>query len=148
MNGTSVEILNDQDVALSETQVVNVGEHVRVKLRVQPSGTTFTNPQWLVTGLHIQHWITKDAESVSMTVNDYLGDSTHFTWKDVTIPGKPNIVRVSALVGSTIVSAEVKFQVERQQKPEKFYSDDHLMENHNNWHTVHNFMFGSTRIAV
>ena len=124
---------------------MNVGEHVRATFVVQPAGTPFSNPHWTVGGVHLNDWVTKDSEPRPMTVSDYLGQEIHFLWKDTTPLHNPNKLRVSALVGGTVVSHEVEFLVERQPKAEKFYSDDLLMENHNNWHSVYMFYTQSTR---
>ena len=48
--GQTLEIVDDQGMVLTGVQEVNVGEHVRLQVRAQPAGTTFTNPQWIVTG--------------------------------------------------------------------------------------------------
>lgn len=145
VHSQTVVITNDQDVALTGIQVVNVGEHVRANLRVEPLGTSFSNPQWAVTGLHIKDWITKDMEPLPMLISDHLGESIHLIWKETIPIPSPNILYVSVLVGTTVISTQVEFQVERQPKPEKFYSDDLLMENHNNWHAVYMFWASSRR---
>jgi len=78
-----------------------------------------------------------------MTTGDYAGSSIHFVWKDVTTT--PNTVSATANVGGVPMSAQVSFQVVRGPKPEKYYSNDLLMERHNNWHAVYRFLYASTR---
>jgi Common central domain of tyrosinase len=139
-----LELTNDQGTVLSGVQQVNVGEHVRLAVQSNPPAT-LTNVQWIVTGAHIKDWVTKDSAPVPMAVSDYLGDTLHVIWKDTTTPFAPNVVHVSASVGGSVLMTELQFQVERQPKAEKFYSDDLLMENHNNWHSVYMFWAASTR---
>jgi len=141
----TLEITNDADVAVTAAQTVNVGEHVRLRMRVTPPGTAMTNPQWIVSGSHLKSWITKDAQPVNMAVADYLAADIHFAWRDVTSVTSPNMVRASTLVNGSVLSATVSFNVVRGDKPEKFYSDDLLMENHNNWHSVYMFSRAETR---
>lgn len=141
----SLEIVNDKDVPVSGIQEVNVGEHVRLRVRAQPLGTTFTNPSWIVTGFHIKDWITKDSEPVYPALSDYLGETIHLTWKDTSLSGMPNVVHVRAIVGSSLLTTQAQFRVVRAPKAEKFYSEDLLMENHANWHSVYNFSAASTR---
>lgn len=135
----TVEITNDQSVPITGVQTVNVGEHVRLRVRAVPAGTTFTNPVWVITGTHLRDWVTKDAEPIQMTADDYMADAIHFTWQETTTLFSPDVVRITALVGGSPVSAEAQFNVVRLPKPEKYYSDDFLMENHNNWHSVYMF---------
>lgn len=145
LHAQTLEITNDKGVTLSGTQVVNVGEHIQAKARVLPAGTSSTNLQWSVTGTHIKDWVTKDSEIQPMQASDYTGETIHFIWKDITPPGSTNVLSVSVLVGATTLTASIEFQVERNPKAEKFYSDDLLMENHNNWHSVYMFSAASTR---
>lgn len=152
LSGQTLEITNDQGVALSKTQVVNVGEHVRVSVRAQPPGTAITNIAWSVEGSHIRDWITKDGEVVTMRPVDYTGQAIHFLWRSTASCRKfwffylwCRTVRVTARIGGVTVSRSLRFRVERQAKAEKFYSDDLLMENHGNWHSVYIFSAASTR---
>ena len=145
LSGQTLEIVGDQGTVLTGVQEDNVGEHVRLQVRAQPTGTTFTNPQWIITGLHIKEWVTKDSEPVLPTIDDYLGETIHLMWKDITMATGTNVVYVSALVGSQVLSTQAEFRVVRHPKAETFYSDDLLMENHNNWHSVHSFWAASTR---
>jgi tyrosinase-like protein len=141
----TVEITNDQSVPITGVQTVNVGEHVRLRVRAVPTGTTFTNPVWVITGAHLRDWVTKDAEPIPLTADDYMADAIHFVWQETTSLFAPDVVRITALVGGSPVSAEAHFNVVRSQKPEKYYSDDFLMENHNNWHSVYMFATAATR---
>lgn len=141
----TLAITTDLDVPITTMQKVNVGEHVQLRARLLPSGTTASNIVWVITGAHIKDWVTKDAEALPMGVSDYQGPSTHFVWRDVTSPLLPNTVQVIALVGANALVASATFEVERAPKAEKFYSDDLLMENHNNWHSVWMFSSTSTR---
>lgn len=141
----TVEIVNDNGVVVSGLQTVNVGEHVRLGVRVSPAGTVFSSPSWIVQGTHLKDWITKDAQPMPMAIGDYTAETIHFLWKDVTSALAPNLVRVTVVVAGTPHSAEIPFQVVRADKAEKFYSDDLLMEAHNNWHSVYMFYAASTR---
>lgn len=141
----TLEITTDLDVPISSVQRVNVGEHVRLRARLLPAGTTASTLVWVVTGAHLKDWVTKDAEPLPMALADYRGQNIHFLWRDVTGPFSPNIVQVIALVGSTALVAAATFEVERAPKAEKFFSDDLLMENHGNWHSVWSFSATSTR---
>lgn len=143
-NAQTLQVTNDAGVAITTTQTVNVGEHVRLQLRVTPAAS-FTNPQWIVTGSPLKDWTTKDGEAVSLGLNDYLAPTLHLLWRDVTPPTSPNVVHVTVLAGGTLLTATASFRVVRGDKPEKFYSDDLLMENHNNWHSVHMFSLPTTR---
>jgi Common central domain of tyrosinase len=144
-NGQSLEIVTDRDQVLVGTQTVNVGEHIRLRVRTNPASISFSNPQWIVTGLHLADWVTKDAEPILVSLQEYLKDHIHFLWKDTTSPGQPNVVYVTVQTIDGVLSQQVSFNVTRQPKPEKFYSDDFLMENHNNWHSVYMFWNAATR---
>lgn len=141
----TVEIVDSRGSVVSGPRSVNVGEHVHLSVRVTPAGTPFSNPAWSVTGTHLKDWITKDAAPLEMATSDYSAASIHFLWKDVTPVPAPNVVQVNVLVGGTPMSAQVPFHVVRADKAEKFYSDDLLMEAHNNWHSVYMFYAASTR---
>lgn len=140
----TLEITSDADVPITTSQTVNVGEHVRLKLRVVPA-TPFTNPQWIVTGNAVRDWMTKDGDVLTLGIGDFLAPAIHVVWRDVTVPGSPNVVHASVLAGASLLTATASFNVVRDDKPEKFYSDDLLMENHNNWHSVHMFSQAATR---
>jgi hypothetical protein len=141
----ALQLSNDQGTVLTTEQTVNVGEHVRLTIRDSDTGALVPGAIWVVTGTHIRDWVTKDALNVPMTVDDYIGSEIWFTWKDVTSPTAPNTVRATALVSGVLESVELEFSVERDLKPEKFYSDDLLMEYHNNWHSVYRFSDESVR---
>jgi len=139
VSAQSIQIVNDHSVPITTTQTVNVGEHVHLWLRVTPASTAFTKPTWTVSGTHLKDWLTKDAEPVKMSAADYRGGAIHVLWKNTTLPFLPNTVRVQAVVNGTTLTSSARFRVVRAPKPEKYYSDDLLMENHNNWHSVYMF---------
>lgn len=141
----TISITNDSGGVLSGNQLVNVGEHVRLKVAVTPPGTPLTNVQWTVAGTHLKDWIVKEGTAVAMTAADLQGTTISFLWKDVTPGATTNSVTVNANAGAVPVSATAQFKVERAPKAEKFYSDDYLMEYHNNWHSVWMFSAASTR---
>ncbi len=78
----------------------------------------------------------KDGEILPMTVDDYLGDTIELLWKDTTPLTTPHVLRLSVVASGAVLTDEVEFLVERAPKAQKFYADDLLMENHNNWHSV------------
>ena len=137
--GQTLEITTDNDTPITTTQIVNVGEHVRLKMRALPTGTTLTSPQWIVTGTTLKDWSTKDGEPIPLTIDDFFAPQIHLLWRDTSTILLPYRVRATALVGGSVLTATAAFRVIRDDKPEKFYSDDALMENHQNWHSVYMF---------
>jgi hypothetical protein len=85
-----LETTNDADVPIATTQTVNVGEHVRLKLRVAPSAA-FTNAQWIITGAALKDWVTKDGEAVNLALNDYLSAEMHLSGRVSRRPRLPTL---------------------------------------------------------
>lgn len=141
VSGQTIRITNDAGVAVTGTPQVNAGEHVTLRVAVSPAGTSLTNIQWTVVGTNLKDWLVKDATQVPMTPADFQGTTISFLWRGPTATGATNAVTVTARAGGINRTATVRFQVVRGPKAEKYYSDDFLMEYHNNWHSV--WMFSS-----
>lgn len=141
----TLQIFSDTGQELTGTQIVNVGEHIALLAVAKPSGAPITNVQWIVPGEHIRNWSGTESAPVQMEATDYQSSSIHFAWRNTTSGTSSYTVQLTAHVGNTPVKAQLDFRVTRNPKPEKFYSDDLLMEYHSNWHAVHRFNTASTR---
>jgi hypothetical protein len=139
--GQMLRITNDAGTTVTGTPRVNVGEHITLRVAVSPAGTSLSNIRWTVAGVHLKDWLVKDATQAPMAPADLQGATITFLWKDPTATGAANAVTVTARAGASDKTATAQFEVVRGPKPEKYYSDDFLMEYHNNWHSV--WMFSS-----
>ncbi len=135
----AVQITDDQGTTLTGVQAVNVGERVRVGFTVTTPGGVTGGPIWIVSGSHLREWIHKDALPIAMTTSDYQQNELNLVWRETSLPTTPHQIQVFVVTSAGMESATLEFEVVRDEKAEKFYSDDLLMEYHGNWHSVYAF---------